>query len=54
VKFVPKPRENEAVVFEDFFYCGALRATPSSTCIYSAQVSGSTAPVDAECNHANR
>jgi hypothetical protein len=52
-ELVPEPRVNEAVAFEDFFYCWAPHATPSGTCGHSVQISSSILLFDAECKHSD-
>jgi hypothetical protein len=49
---IPDPRENEAVVFNDFFAAG-LHFTPDSFG-YSSQILGAVASVDAECHHSEQ
>jgi hypothetical protein len=53
VESVSEFRANEAIIFEDFFYCRASYTTASSSYGYSAQVSSAVASSNAECYCSN-
>jgi hypothetical protein len=49
-KMIPEPDDDEAVVYEDFFYHRFMHASASCFGRHSTTLLGTAAPVDAQCD----
>jgi hypothetical protein len=54
IESVMVPREDEVVVFEDFFCCQSSYTSAPYTSGYSSQISGATTSTDSKCHSSNQ